>query len=99
MAVSIHTHSDASAKDGVARIDNHIIPRLQQIGMPAAAITDHDVVANHIEFHDKMREADLHPVLGIEAYQTIYPRQVCRSTRLCATRSLVTRRTTSTSSS
>jgi DNA polymerase-3 subunit alpha len=76
MAVSIHTHSDASAKDGVARIDNHIIPRLQQIGMPAAAITDHDVVANHIEFHDKMREADLHPVLGIEAYQTIYPRQV-----------------------
>jgi len=46
-----------------------------EVGFDACACTDHDVVAGHVDFYKTIHENGLKPILGIETYQTIGPRQ------------------------
>jgi DNA polymerase-3 subunit alpha len=71
LATPIHNHSHysfAPGRDGLSSTAQ-IADRVAQLGYDACALTDHDVVAGHIEFYNTMTDAGLKPILGIEAYQ------------------------------
>lgn len=71
MATPIHNHSHYSfptGRDGLSKPE-HIASRVKELGFEACAITDHDVVAGHVDFYKTMMDADIKPILGIEAYQ------------------------------
>ena len=69
MATPIHNHSYYSAYDGLSK-PIQIAKRCKELGFGAAAITDHDVVAGHLEFYKTMSNEGLKPLLGIETYQS-----------------------------
>lgn len=69
MATPIHNHSYYSAYDGLSK-PIQIAERCQELGFGAAAITDHDVVAGHLEFYKTFSGEGLKPLLGIETYQS-----------------------------
>lgn len=73
--VPIHSHTEASALDGLSR-PKEIVERLNQIGCDCAACTDHGVVSGHIDFYKAMTKAGKHPILGIEAYQAEEDRRI-----------------------
>jgi DNA polymerase-3 subunit alpha len=71
MPTPLHNHSHYSfptGRDGLSK-PSDIAARVKELGYEAVAITDHDVVAGHIDFHRTISEAGLKPILGIEAYQ------------------------------
>jgi DNA polymerase-3 subunit alpha len=72
--VPLHSHSHYSALDGLAK-PSEMAARCEEIGIEACGLTDHDVVAGHYEFYKVMSEAGIKPILGIETYQTLVPRQ------------------------
>lgn len=63
----LHLHSEYSLLDGTIRIKD-LIPKLQEHGMNAAALTDHGVMYGSLKFNDAMREAGLKPIIGCEIY-------------------------------
>lgn len=66
----LHTHSpEGSLLDGFMRIDK-AITQAKEWGMDALGISDHGTMAAHQKFYDACKAADIHPVLGIEAYIT-----------------------------
>jgi DNA polymerase-3 subunit alpha len=74
MAVPLHNHSHKSALDGLAT-EEEIGQRCQEVDHWAVAVTDHDVCAGHVDFYNTIKKAGLKPLLGVETYQTIGPRQ------------------------
>jgi DNA polymerase-3 subunit alpha len=68
----LHNHTHYSALDGIST-PLEIVQRCQEIGVGRAGITDHGVVAGHIEFDRVMRLNGLTPVLGMEAYHGLIP--------------------------
>ena len=71
IATPIHNHSHYSfptGRDGLSKPEQ-IRDRCLELGFEACAITDHDVVAGHVDFYKTMSEAGIKPILGIEAYQ------------------------------
>src|SRR5579872_1468934 len=63
----LHVHSDYSLLDGLGRIPV-LAEQTAAHGMRATALTDHGVMFGAIDFHQTMREHDLKPIIGMEAY-------------------------------
>ncbi len=65
--VHLHTHTEYSLLDGSNKIKEYVA-RVKELGMNAAAITDHGVMYGVIDFYKACREADINPVIGCEVY-------------------------------
>ena len=59
--------SISSSLDGACRIEE-LLDRVAQLGMPAAAITEHGNMFSSIIFHDQARKRGINPILGCEVY-------------------------------
>ena len=68
----LHNHTHYSALDGVST-PVEIAQRCIDIGCGAAGITDHGVVAGHLDFAKTMNMFGLNPILGMEAYHGLIP--------------------------
>lgn len=65
----LHVHTEYSMLDGAARLGD-LAARVADLGMPAVAMTDHGNVFGAYEFYRKCKDADVKPIIGIEAYFT-----------------------------
>ncbi|MBR1860445.1 MAG: DNA polymerase III subunit alpha [Lachnospiraceae bacterium] len=65
--VHLHTHTEFSLLDGSNKIKEYVA-RVKELGMTAAAITDHGVMYGVIDFYRACRDAGINPVLGCEVY-------------------------------
>ena len=67
--VHLHTHTHYSLLDGLTRVDE-LVERTKELGMDAAAITDHGAMYGVIEFYQKAKKAGIKPIIGCEVYIT-----------------------------
>ncbi len=67
MYVNLHTHSDYSLLDGLAKVDQ-LVKRAVELGMPALALTDHGVLYGAVDLYKKAKAAGIKPIIGVEAY-------------------------------
>ena len=65
--VHLHNHTHHSLLDGLTKIPD-LVSKSQELGMTAAAMTDHGTMSGIIEFYKEARGSDFKPILGIEAY-------------------------------
>jgi DNA polymerase III subunit alpha len=65
--VHLHVHTAYSLLDGAIRL-NDLVRRVQELEMPAVAITDHGTLFGVLEFYEKVRKAGIKPLLGCELY-------------------------------
>jgi DNA polymerase III subunit alpha len=65
--VHLHNHSQYSLLDGACRIPE-MVGRVRELGMPAAAITDHGNLFGWIDFYREASSQGIKPILGIETY-------------------------------
>lgn len=65
--VHLHSHTEFSLLDGSNKIKEYV-HRVKELGMNAAAITDHGVMYGAIDFYRTCREAGIKPVIGCEVY-------------------------------
>ena len=63
----LHVHTEYILLDGSNKIKEYV-NRVKELGMTAAAITDHGVMFGVIEFYRAARAAGINPVLGCEVY-------------------------------
>ncbi len=63
----LHVHTEYSLLDGSNKITEYI-KRVKELGMTAAAITDHGVMYGVIDFYRTAKEAGINPILGCEVY-------------------------------
>ena len=68
--MSLHVHSEFSSLDGWSTVDE-IGDRILDIGCPFCGLTDHGVVAGHLEFDKAMRSRGINPVFGAELYHGV----------------------------
>lgn len=71
--VHLHTHSEYSLLDGLGRIDD-LVNEAARLGHSALALTDHGAMHGVIDFYRACRSADIKPIIGVEAYQTLWQR-------------------------
>ncbi len=67
MFTNLHTHTEYSLLDGLARIPA-LLDRAKALGQEALAITDHGAMHGVIEFYREARARDIKPIIGVEAY-------------------------------
>lgn len=65
--VHLHVHTEYSLLDGSNKIKEYV-NRVKELGMTAAAITDHGVMFGVIDFYKAAKAAGINPVLGCEVY-------------------------------
>ncbi len=65
--VHLHTHTQYSLLDGSNRISEYV-KCVKNMGMNAAAITDHGAMFGVIEFYKEAKKAGINPVIGCEVY-------------------------------
>ncbi|MBQ2089062.1 MAG: DNA polymerase III subunit alpha, partial [Lachnospiraceae bacterium] len=65
--VHLHSHTEYSLLDGSNKISEYV-SRVKQLGMNAAAITDHGVMYGCIEFYKECRKQGIKPIIGCEVY-------------------------------
>lgn len=65
--VHLHTHTQYSLLDGSNKIVNYV-QKVKNLGMNAAAITDHGVMYGVIDFYKECKKQGINPVLGCEVY-------------------------------
>ena len=65
--VHLHTHTEYSLLDGSNKISEYV-KRVKELGMNAAAITDHGVMYGVIDFYRACRAEGINPVIGCEVY-------------------------------
>ena len=63
----LHVHTEYSLLDGANKI-KEFTARVKELGMNAAAITDHGVMYGVIDFYRAAHEAGIKPILGCEVY-------------------------------
>lgn len=63
----LHVHTEYSLLDGSNKIKEYV-KRVKELGMDAAAITDHGVMYGVIDFYRACREEGINPILGCEVY-------------------------------
>lgn len=63
--VHLHTHTEYSLLDGSNKIKNYVA-RVKELGMTAAAITDHGNMYGVIEFYKAAKAAGINPIIGCE---------------------------------
>jgi len=66
--IHLHTHSEYSLLDGLAKIPD-LVAKARGYGMDALALTDHGVMYGAFKFYLTCREAGIKPIVGMEAYQ------------------------------
>ena len=65
--VHLHTHTEYSLLDGSNKIKEYI-KYVKELGMNAAAITDHGVMYGVIKFYREAKAAGIKPIIGCEVY-------------------------------
>ncbi len=65
--VHLHTHTEYSLLDGSNKIKEYVT-RVKELGMDAAAITDHGAMFGVIEFYRAAKAEGIKPILGCEVY-------------------------------
>lgn len=65
--VHLHTHTEYSLLDGANKITEYV-KRVKELGMNAAAITDHGVMYGVIDFYKAAKAEGIKPILGCEVY-------------------------------
>ncbi len=68
--VHLHVHTQYSLLDGACRI-KPLINKAVQNQMPAVAMTDHGNMFGAIEFYQAAKQANIKPIIGVEAYVTV----------------------------
>ena len=63
----LHTHTEYSLLDGSNKIKEYV-SRVKELGMDAAAITDHGVMFGVIDFYKEAKKQGIRPILGCEVY-------------------------------
>ncbi|HEV2527926.1 MAG TPA: DNA polymerase III subunit alpha [Thermomicrobiales bacterium] len=63
----LHLHTEFSLLDGHGRIGDYV-DRAVETGVKHMALTDHGVMYGAMEWHRRLTEAGLHPIVGTEAY-------------------------------
>ncbi len=63
----LHVHTEYSLLDGSNKIKEYVA-RVKELGMNAAAITDHGVMYGVIDFYRAAKAAGVNPILGCEVY-------------------------------
>ncbi len=63
----LHVHTEYSLLDGSNKITEYV-ERVKELGMTAAAITDHGAMYGVIEFYKAAKKAGIKPILGCEVY-------------------------------
>ncbi|HEY7466237.1 MAG TPA: PHP domain-containing protein, partial [Dehalococcoidia bacterium] len=67
MFTHLHLHTEYSLLDGLTRIPQ-LMDRIQAMGQPAVAMTDHGNLFGAIDFYREARSRGIKPILGVEAY-------------------------------
>jgi DNA polymerase III subunit alpha len=67
--VHLHLHTDYSLLDGAIQI-KPLSNRIEELGMPACAMTDHGNMFGAISFYNAMRSHGVKPIIGCETYIT-----------------------------
>ena len=65
--VHLHVHTAYSLLDGAIRLPD-LVDRVQELEMPAVAITDHGTLFGVLDFYEKVKKAGIKPLLGCELY-------------------------------
>lgn len=65
--VHLHNHTEYSMLDGAAKV-KHMFAEAKRLDMPAIGMTDHGNMFGASEFYNAAIEADLKPIIGVEAY-------------------------------
>ncbi len=65
--VHLHNHSHYSLLDGLQKVPG-MLDRVQELGMDAAALTDHGTLSGAIEFYKEAKKRDIKPIIGVETY-------------------------------
>ena len=65
--VHLHNHTHHSLLDGLTKIPD-LVSKSKELGMTAAAMTDHGTMSGILEFYKEAKANDFKPILGIEAY-------------------------------
>lgn len=65
--VHLHVHTEYSLLDGSNKIKEYV-SRIKELGMNAAAITDHGAMYGIIDFYKAAKAEGINPVLGCEVY-------------------------------
>lgn len=65
--VHLHTHTEYSLLDGANKIKEYV-SRVKELGMNAAAITDHGVMYGVIDFYKECLSQGIKPIIGCEVY-------------------------------
>src|SRR5512142_2760422 len=63
----LHVHTEYSLLDGFSNIKK-LVKRVKDMGMGAVAITDHGTMFGVIDFYKAAKEAEIKPIIGLEAY-------------------------------
>jgi DNA polymerase-3 subunit alpha len=67
----LHNHSEYSAIDGLSK-PAEIVQRAKEMGSPYIGLTDHGVVAGHLEFAKECAKGDIKPIFGCELYHGLH---------------------------
>ena len=65
--VHLHTHTEYSLLDGSNKIKEYV-KRVKELGMDAAAITDHGVMYGVVDFYEAAKSEGIKPIIGCEVY-------------------------------
>ncbi len=65
--VHLHVHTEYSLLDGSNKIKEYV-KRVKELGMTAAAITDHGVMYGVVDFYEAAKAEGIKPILGCEVY-------------------------------
>jgi DNA polymerase-3 subunit alpha len=65
--VHLHLHTDYSLLDGACSIDR-VMDRMQELDMPAVAVTDHGNLFGVVSFYEAARRKGIKPIIGCEVY-------------------------------
>jgi len=65
--VHLHLHSDYSLLDGACDVEK-LVQRVQELGMPAVAMTDHGNIFGAVHFVNAANKAGVKPIVGCELY-------------------------------
>ena len=63
----LHVHTEYSLLDGSNKITEYV-RRVKELGMTAAAITDHGVMYGVIDFYKAAKKEGINPIIGCEVY-------------------------------
>ena len=63
----LHVHTEYSLLDGSNKIKEYV-SRVKELGMTAAAVTDHGVMYGCIDFYRECLAQGIRPILGCEVY-------------------------------